>query len=124
MGRRILVADGSPSIRKSIGSVLKKEGYDVVEASDGPEALKAIVRCPVDLVVCDMNMPTMDGISFVKKMNEGDHRDTDDAVPVIMMTTESGEEKKQEGRLAGITMWITKPFSPDAIAETIRKTLQ
>jgi two-component system, chemotaxis family, chemotaxis protein CheY len=123
MTGRILVADSSRLIRKNLVRVLTAEGFEVVEASDGPEALRRLISDPVDLVICDMNMTSMDGISFVKKMCNNTNNGKKSAQPIIMMATESGEDKKNEGRDAGVNVWMTKPFSLDSMIETVKKVL-
>jgi two-component system, chemotaxis family, chemotaxis protein CheY len=123
MTERILIADSSRLIRKNLTRVLVAEGYDVIEASDGPEALKKMISSHVDLVICDMNMATMDGISFVKKMCSDVDNGNKSVRSIIMMATESGEDKKNEGRDAGVNVWLTKPFSLDSMVETVKKVL-
>jgi two-component system, chemotaxis family, chemotaxis protein CheY len=123
MTRRILIADSSRLIRKNLTRVLIAEGFEVIEASDAPEALTKLMSDHVDLVICDMNMSSMDGISFLKKVCIDVNNGKKHAQSIIMMATESGEDKKNEGRDAGVNVWLTKPFSLDSMVETVKKVL-
>ena len=118
MGKRILVIDDSASLREVVSIALRSAGYDVVEAGDGKEALSRLDGSKLHLVICDVNMPVMDGISFVKEIKKRpDYR----FVPVIMLTTESRESRKQEGQIAGAKAWVVKPFRPDQILHAVSK---
>lgn len=120
MGKTIMVIDDSASIRQVVNIVLKNGGYEVIEACDGVDAMKKLYGQKVNLVICDVNMPNMDGITFVKNMKTSvSHRFT----PVIMLTTESQESKKQEGRQAGAKAWFTKPFKPEMMLEAVSKLM-
>tara|TARA_Y100000782_G_C10124025_1_gene239952 strand:- start:215 stop:577 length:363 start_codon:yes stop_codon:yes gene_type:complete len=116
----ILAVDDSASMRQMVAFTLKGAGYDVQEACDGSEALGIAKQQKFDLVLSDVNMPVMDGITFVtelRKLNEYKF------VPVLMLTTESAGDKKMEGKKAGATGWIIKPFNPDQLLNTIKKVL-
>jgi two-component system chemotaxis response regulator CheY len=103
-----------------VSFTLKGAGYDVVEADDGVNALSAVKGKKVDLVVTDVNMPNMDGISLIKALRQlPDYKFT----PILMLTTESADGKKAEGKAAGATGWIVKPFNPDQLVATIKKVL-
>ncbi|MBI5970788.1 MAG: response regulator [Deltaproteobacteria bacterium] len=118
--KTIMIIDDSPSIRQVVNLTLKKVGYDVIEASDGEDALKKLVGQKVNLIICDVNMPRMDGITFLKNLKAvPDHKYT----PVIMLTTESQEARKQEGKLAGAKAWVVKPFKPEQMLEAIEKLM-
>ncbi|MGL4369324.1 MAG: response regulator [Spirochaetota bacterium] len=123
MGKKIMVIDDSSAIRQSLGYVLQNGGYEVVEASDGVDALSKILSSQINLVICDVNMPKMDGITFVKTLKNDDKYASMKFVPVIMLTTESGEDKKQQGREAGVKAWMTKPFPPEAILDAVKKLI-
>jgi len=116
----ILAVDDSASMRQMVSLTLREAGFDVIEAADGVEALgKARVR-RFDLVLSDINMPNMDGISLIRELRAlPEFRFT----PILMLTTESTGDKKQEGRSAGATGWIVKPFNPEQLLATIRKVL-
>lgn len=104
-----MIVDDSASLRQVVSIALKGAGYEVVEACDGKEALGKLDGRKVHLIVSDVNMPNMDGIAFVKAMkNLPAYKFT----PVIMLTTEAGEDKKQAGQAAGAKAWVVKPFQP------------
>lgn len=117
---KILAVDDSASMRQMVSYTLKGAGHDVVEAADGVEALKAAKAQGFDLVISDVNMPNMDGISLIKELRQlAPFKFT----PILMLTTESGAEKKGEGKAAGATGWIVKPFNPDQLLATVGKVL-
>ena len=120
MSKRAMVVDDSRSLRQMVAFALQQAGFEVLEADNGEAALKGLVGQKVNLVISDVNMPIMDGLTFVKKLR------TDPAfkfVPVLMLTTEAGETKKAEGKAAGATGWIVKPFNPEQLLATIKKVL-
>lgn len=118
MAKTIMVVDDSASIRQVVGLTLKKAGYDIIEACDGSDAMGKLTGQKINLIVCDVNMPNMDGISFLKSLKgTASHKFT----PVIMLTTESQESKKQEGKLAGARAWVVKPFKPEQMLEAVSK---
>ncbi len=109
MGKTILVVDDSASVRQVVGIALRGAGYDVIEGCDGKDALTKLDGRKVNLIITDVNMPNMDGITFVKTVKTlPAYRFT----PIIMLTTESQESKKAEGRAAGAKAWVVKPFQP------------
>lgn len=117
---KILAVDDSASMRQMVSFTLKGAGYDVLEAADGIQALELAKQGPVDAVVSDVNMPRMDGITLVQELRQlADYKFT----PILMLTTESGTDKKMEGKKAGATGWIVKPFNPDQLLATIKKVL-
>lgn len=118
MSKTILVVDDSASFRTVVKLALQKAGYAVVEASDGREALSKLEGNKVNLIVCDVNMPNMDGLTFLKQVKAGS---ANKFTPVIMLTTESQEAKKAEGRAAGAKAWITKPFQPSQLVDAVNK---
>jgi len=120
MSKKILVVDDSSSVRTVARMALRERGYDVVEASNGQEGLKALDADRIHLVISDVNMPTMDGISFLKEIKRHPNYKF---TPVIMLTTEAGEDKKQEGRAAGAKAWITKPFQPQLLVDAVTKLM-
>lgn len=114
----ILVIDDSPSLREVVSIALKAAGYQVIEASDGRDALSKLNGTRIHLMICDVNMPVMDGISFVKQVKQlPRHR----FVPIIMLTTESRESRKVEGQMAGAKAWVVKPFRPDQMLQAVAK---
>ncbi len=118
---KILAVDDSASMRQMVSFTLKSAGHDVHEAGDGQQALAAAKRQgKFDLVISDINMPNMDGITLIKELRTlPDFKFT----PILMLTTESSAEKKSEGKAAGATGWIVKPFNPDQLLATIGKVL-
>ncbi|QSX37151.1 response regulator [Shewanella sedimentimangrovi] len=118
--KKILAVDDSASMRQMVGFTLKTAGFDVTEATNGDEALKVAQSKDFDLVISDVNMPVMDGITLIRNLrNLPAYKFT----PLLMLTTESGGDKKQEGRAAGATGWIVKPFNPEQLLATVRKVL-
>lgn len=116
----ILAVDDSASMRQMVIFTLKGAGYDVTEAKDGQEALGLAQQKKYDLVLSDVNMPNMNGIELVKALRElADYK----FVPVLMLTTESTGDMKMQGKQAGATGWIVKPFNPDQLLGTIRRVL-
>ena len=117
---KILAVDDSASMRQMVSFTLKGAGYDVVEAVDGVDALEKAKGDKFDLVISDVNMPNMDGLSLIKELRAlADFKFT----PMLMLTTESAGDKKQEGKAAGATGWIVKPFNPDQLLATVKKVL-
>jgi two-component system, chemotaxis family, chemotaxis protein CheY len=107
-------------MRQIVSYTLKQAGFLVLEGSDGQDALKRLDSARVDLIVTDLNMPLMDGITFIRQVRK---RAGMKGIPVLMLTTESQESKKQEGRAAGATGWIVKPFHPEKLLATIARVL-
>jgi len=118
--KRILVADDHYLLRRSIVRALSEAGHEVEEAEDGVQALAAAQAGSFNLVLTDINMPNMDGIELIKKLRGlAPYKFT----PILTLTTESGNEKKAEGKQAGATGWIVKPFNPEQLLATIKKVL-
>lgn len=120
MGKNILVVDDSSSVRQVVGIALKSAGYDVIEACDGKDALGKLTGQKVHLIISDVNMPNMDGITFVKEVKKlPSYKFT----PIIMLTTESQESKKMEGQAAGAKAWVVKPFQPAQMLAAVSKLI-
>ncbi len=118
MSKTILVVDDSSSFRTVVKLALQKAGYEVLEAVDGQDAADKLNASKPNLIVCDVNMPNMDGLTFLKTLKTmAAHR----FVPVIMLTTESQESKKAEGKAAGVRAWITKPFQPSQLVDAVSR---
>ena len=116
---KILAVDDSASMRQMVSFTLKKAGYEVTEAKDGSEALAIAKKDKFDAVISDVNMPVMDGITLIRELRTlGDYKFT----PLLMLTTESGLDKKSEGKAAGATGWIVKPFNPDQLLAVMKKS--
>ena len=120
MAKTILIVDDSASIRQVVGLTLKGAGYDVVDAVDGRDALSKLDGRKLHLVISDVNMPNMDGISFVREMKG---RPAYKFTPVIMLTTEAGEAKKRDGQMAGAKAWVIKPFQPAQMLDAVSKLI-
>jgi len=120
MTTTILAVDDSASMRQMVSFTLRHAGYEVVEAVDGVEALEYARGNVVSLVLTDVNMPKMDGITLVRELRR---LESYRYVPLLVLTTEAGQEKKMEGRKAGATGWLVKPFNPDKLLATIAKVL-
>ena len=116
----ILISDDSSSMRQMVQFTLQEAEHHVQEASDGDKALQLAQQHDFDLVITDINMPTLDGLSLVRELrNLSNYR----YKPILLLTTESDPEMKQEARQAGATGWITKPFDPDRLLAAVRKVL-
>lgn len=120
MAKTIMIVDDSASLRQVVCMALQDAGYATIEAGDGKEALGKLDSTKISLVICDVNMPNMDGITFVKELKKlPNHKFT----PVIMLTTETQEAKKQEGQAAGAKAWVVKPFQPAQMVQAVAKLI-
>ena len=117
---KILAVDDSASMRQMVSFTLKGAGHDVIEASDGVEALGMAQKGPVDLVISDVNMPNMGGFELVKALRD---KPQYKFVPILMLTTETSTEKKQQGKSAGATGWLVKPFNPETLLKTLKRVI-
>ncbi|EEF24248.1 two-component system sensor histidine kinase/response regulator, putative [Ricinus communis] len=120
MAKTILVVDDSASLRQVVSIALKGAGYEVIEANDGKDALSKLNGQKIHLIISDVNMPNMDGISFVKAAKQ---LPAYKFTPVIMLTTEAGESKKAEGQAAGAKAWVVKPFQPAQMLTAVSKLI-
>lgn len=120
MAKTVLVVDDSSAIRQSIKFVLEQNGFQVVEASDGQDGLAKLGENDIDGIISDVNMPNMDGITFTKKVRENSLYKF---LPIIILTTESQGSKMEEGKAAGATGWIVKPFDAEKLMAVINKIL-
>lgn len=118
MAKTVLTVDDSKTMRDMVGFTLRGAGFDVIEAEDGAKALSLLGNARVDLVITDINMPNMDGVTLVKRLRD---MNTFRSTPILILTTEGGEEKKAEGRAAGATGWIVKPFAPDRLLQVVNR---
>jgi two-component system chemotaxis response regulator CheY len=118
MAKTVMVVDDSASLRTVVGMALKGAGYEVIEGCDGKDALGKLKGQKLHLIITDLNMPNMDGISFVREIKQNaSYKFT----PIIMLTTEGQESKKQEGQAAGVKAWVVKPFQPDQMLNAVAK---
>jgi two-component system, chemotaxis family, chemotaxis protein CheY len=118
MSKTALVVDDSTSMRQMLAYTLQQAGFTVLQGGNGREGLTQLQQGPVDLVITDLNMPEMDGITFIKGLRG---LATCRFTPVLMLTTESQDTKKQEGKAAGATGWIVKPFDPEKLLAVVRR---
>ena len=117
---RILAVDDSAAMRQMVGITLTGAGHEVEQAADGCEALQMAARSKFDLIITDVNMPRMDGITLVRELRGlASYK----YVPMLVLTTEATTERKQEGKAAGATGWLVKPFNPERLLATIAKVL-
>ena len=120
MSNVILAVDDSPSMRQMVGQTLRAAGYEVIEAADGVQAFELAKGKVVDVVITDVNMPNMDGITLVAQLRTlPNYR----LVPLLLLTTESSPERKAQGKQAGATGWMVKPFNPDQLLATLARVL-
>jgi two-component system, chemotaxis family, chemotaxis protein CheY len=118
MAKTIMIIDDSTSLRQVVNIALSEAGYEIQEACDGQDALAKLKGQKVHLMICDVNMPNMDGITFLKAVRGlPDYKFT----PIIMLTTEAGEDKKREGQAAGARAWMVKPFKPEQLLGAVAK---
>ncbi|MBT3308753.1 MAG: response regulator [Gammaproteobacteria bacterium] len=117
---KILAVDDSPSLRQMVAFTLKGAGHDVSEASDGVEALGIARGQAFDLVITDINMPNMDGLQLIAELRKLPNFKF---TPILCLTTESSDDKKRQGKEAGATGWIVKPFSPEKLLATMSRVL-
>lgn len=120
MAKKIITVDDSSSVRQMVGLTLKGAGYEVMEGVDGQDALSKLQASQADMVITDLNMPNMDGIDLIRALRAlPQYKFT----PIIMLTTESQATRKQEGKEAGATGWIVKPFKPDQLLDVVKRVL-
>jgi two-component system chemotaxis response regulator CheY len=120
MAKTIMIVDDSASLRQVVGIALKGAGYDVIEACDGKDALGKLDGKKIHLIISDVNMPNMDGITFLKAAKQ---LPAYKFTPVIMLTTEAGDSKKAEGQAAGAKAWVVKPFQPAQMLAAVSKLI-
>ena len=120
MSKTLLIVDDSTVMRMTVSSILKMTGYEVIEAENGQVALDKAKRTPVDLIICDVNMPIMDGLTFARLIKkEAQYR----FVPIIMLTTVTGQLEMEAGKAAGVKAWMVKPFDRDKLLGAVEKLL-
>lgn len=120
MAKTILSVDDSSSIRQMVSFTLKGAGYEVIEAVDGQEGLDKAKTKTVDMVLTDQNMPRMDGLALIRNLRA---MPSYKSVPILMLTTESGDTMKAQGKAAGATGWLVKPFDPAKLLEVTKKVI-
>jgi len=120
MQKTILAVDDSPSIRQMVNFTLTGAGYAVVEAVDGEDGLAKAESCSAHLVLTDQNMPKIDGLTLIKRLRSLPNYKS---VPILVLTTESGDAMKAQGRAAGATGWIVKPFDPEKLLHVVKQVI-
>jgi len=120
MAKTILIVDDSASLRQVISIAVKGAGYDVIEGCDGLDGLKKLDGTKIHLIISDVNMPNMDGLTMVQKIKE---MPAYKFTPIIMLTTEAGADKKEIGKAAGVKAWMVKPFKPAQMIDAISKLI-
>lgn len=118
--KTIMIADDSASVRMMVMFTLGDVGFEIVEADNGNDALKKMERTHVDILITDVNMPGLDGISLVRKVRE---IQSYKSLPILMLTTETDPGKKMEGQRAGATGWIVKPFNPEELISAVKRVM-
>jgi two-component system, chemotaxis family, chemotaxis protein CheY len=120
MAKKILAVDDSASMRQMIRLTLRGAGYEVIEAGDGQEGLAQAKAASPHMILTDLNMPVMDGMTFIKELRK---QGVLAGIPIVFVTTESDAEKKSQAKAAGATAWITKPFQPEQLVAVAKKVL-
>jgi two-component system, chemotaxis family, chemotaxis protein CheY len=120
MAKKILAVDDSASMRQMIRLTLRGAGYEVIEAGDGQEGLEQAKAASPHMILTDLNMPVMDGMTFIKELRK---QGVLAGIPIVFVTTESDAEKKSQAKAAGATAWITKPFQPEQLVAVAKKVL-
>ncbi len=120
MSKKIMTVDDSPTIRQMLGIALKEAGYEVVEAANGKEALAKLESEKVNMLITDLNMPEMNGIDLIRNVRQSPGLRF---LPIIMLTTETQEAKRLEGKAAGASGWIVKPFKPEQLLKVVQMVM-
>ena len=121
MAKSVLIVDDSQSMRQMVVFTMREAGFTILEGADGQQALDRLGTQKVDLVITDLNMPVMDGISLIRQIRM---QPANKFTPILMLTTESQDAKKQEGKAAGATGWIVKPFDPQQLLQVVGKVVR
>lgn len=120
MSKRLLIVDDSTVMRMTVSSILKETGYEVIEAENGQVAFDKAMQTSIDLIICDVNMPVMDGLTFARKIKEQPQYRF---VPIIMLTTVTGQSEMEAGKAAGVKAWMVKPFEKAKLLGAVAKLL-
>lgn len=120
MAKTIMTVDDSNSVRQMVAFTLKQQGYEIIEAVDGLDALSKIGSSKIDLLITDLNMPNCDGMTLIQEVRK---LPAFKFMPILFLTTESSDEKRQQAKSAGATGWIVKPFKPEQLVNVIKKVL-
>lgn len=120
MAKLALTVDDSKTIREMVSFTLKNEGFEVIEAEDGVQAISVLAGKDVSVIITDLNMPNMDGLELIAKLRSDDKYKF---TPILMLTTEGDASKKEQGKTAGATGWIVKPFNPEKLIQVVNKVV-
>ena len=118
--QKVMIVDDSVSMRQMVGYTLRQGGFEVIEAEHGQDAINKLQGTVVDLIITDLNMPVMDGITLIQNVRR---QPAMKSKPILMLTTEGLAAKKEQGKAAGATGWIVKPFDPEKLLQTVAKVL-
>lgn len=118
MNKKALTVDDSKTMRDMVTFTLKNAGFDVIEAEDGKDAIAKLADTPLDVIITDLNMPNMNGIELIQELRT---KPAYKFTPILMLTTESDASKKEQGKNAGATGWIVKPFNPEKLIQVVQK---
>ena len=118
MNKRVLTVDDSRTMREMVAMTLRNAGFHVIQADDGVNALKVLEDNEVDIIITDLNMPNMDGLQLVKALRA---KPEFKGTPILFLTTRNTDADKQQGRAAGATGWITKPFDPQRLLQVVNR---
>lgn len=120
MGKTIMTVDDSTSVRQLVAFTLKQEGYNILEAVDGLDALQKLKSAKIDLLITDLNMPNCDGLTLIKEVRG---MASLKFLPILFLTTESSDDKRHQAKASGATGWIVKPFKPEQLVGVVKKVL-
>jgi len=123
MGKTIMIIDDATSIRQVVAMTLEEAGYEYIEAEDGVDALGKLDGREISMFICDVNMPNMDGVTFLEKVKNDEKYSDYRFTPFIMLTTEAGAEMRARGKELGAKAWMVKPFQPDQLLGAVKKLL-
>ena len=123
MGKTIMIIDDATSIRQVVAMTLEEAGYDFIEAEDGVDALAKLDGREIDMFICDVNMPNMDGVTFLEKVKNDEKYSGYRFTPFIMLTTEAGADMRAKGKELGAKAWMVKPFQPEQLLGAVKKLL-
>ena len=120
MQRKVLMVDDSLTMRQMLSHYLREASFEVITAMDGADGIEKLRSCDPDVIITDINMPVMDGFAFIESVRSGDRGNRQ---PILVLTTESDQEKRDRARKAGATGWIVKPFDPEKLVNAVRRVM-
>jgi len=123
VAKKVMTIDDSAAIRELVKITLTPKGYEVAQASDGKQALDVLANFVPDMIICDYNMPHMGGIEFVRTVKDSEAYKAYNQIPIVMLTSETSEQRRTEGQLAGAKAWMVKPFRGDRLLAVVEKII-